>query len=535
MTITRLLVANRGEIARRVFKTCRDLGIETVAIHSDADAGMPFVAEADFAVHLPGNTPAETYLDMDLVLAAAAQSGADALHPGYGFLSENAEFARRVAAAGITWVGPTPESMDKMATKVEAKQLMDAAGVPVLKELSPDAITAADLPVLVKASSGGGGRGMRVVRSLEDLAKTVELASNEAASAFGDPTVFCEPYVENGRHVEVQLVGDTQGTVLVVGERDCSLQRRHQKVVEEAPAPGLSDETRKALHEAARTAGEAIGYVGAGTVEFLLDGDRFFFLEMNTRLQVEHPVTECVTGLDLVALQLAVAEGGAVPDTTPVVHGHSVEVRLYAEDPANGYQPQSGRLTAFDLPGVKAEFENPASYGIRLDSGVGAGNEIGTFYDAMIAKVIVWGATRDEAMRRLAGALQKARIHGLRTNRDFLVNLLRDPVLLGGTMHTTYLDSVDLAPLTTSGYDEAGLALAARAAVLADREAIHRGAKVQSRIPTGWRNVFSAHPVTKLLYGDEVLDVTGQGEAKVVAVSADEVVLDDNGVRHTFR
>ncbi|HSV40434.1 MAG TPA: biotin carboxylase N-terminal domain-containing protein [Nocardioidaceae bacterium] len=535
MTIKRLLVANRGEIARRVFKTCRDLGIETVAIHSDADSGMPFVADADFAVRLAGNTPSETYLDHALVLAAAASSGADAIHPGYGFLSENAEFARKVAAAGITWVGPSPDSMDKMATKVEAKQLMDAAGVPVLGELTPDQITEADLPVLVKASSGGGGRGMRVVRDLSELTLTVELASNEAASAFGDPTVFCEPYVENGRHVEVQIVGDTHGSVLVVGERDCSLQRRHQKVVEEAPAPGLSDEVRKALHEAARTAGEAIGYVGAGTVEFLLDGDRFFFLEMNTRLQVEHPVTECVTGLDLVALQVAVAEGGTVPDVTPAVNGHSVEVRLYAEDPANGYQPQSGVLTAFDLPGVRAEFENPSTYGIRLDSGVQAGNEIGTFYDAMIAKVIVWAPTRDEALRRLAGALQKATIHGLRTNRDLLVNLLRDPVLVGGTMHTTYLDTVDLAPLARGGYDEAGLALAARAAVLADREAIHRAAKVQSGTPTGWRNVFSGAPTTLLSHGDQTLAITGEGDAVVVSVRADEVVLEDGGVRHTFR
>ena len=391
MTITRLLVANRGEIARRVFRTCRDLGIETVAIHSDADAGMPFVTEADVAVRLPGNTPAETYLRGDLVIDAAKRAGADAIHPGYGFLSENAEFARAVGNAGLTWVGPTPESMEKMGTKVEAKQLMDAAGVPVLKELAPESITEADLPILVKASSGGGGRGMRVVRELDALKEAVELASNEAASAFGDPTVFCEPYVENGRHVEVQLVGDTHGNVLVFGERDCSLQRRHQKVVEETPAPGLSDETRKSLHEAARKAGEAIDYVGAGTVEFLLAGDRFFFLEMNTRLQVEHPVTECVTGVDLVALQIAVAEGQSLGGIdVPSPDGHSVEVRLYAEDPANGYQPQSGTLTRFEIPGVISEFTNPPSYGVRLDSGVGAGNEIGTFYDAMIAKVIVW-------------------------------------------------------------------------------------------------------------------------------------------------
>ncbi len=488
MTISRLLVANRGEIARRVFKTCRDLGIETVAVHSDADAGMPFVAEADFAVHLPGNTPAETYLRGDLVIEAARRAGADAIHPGYGFLSENATFARDVLAAGLTWVGPTPESMDKMATKVEAKQLMEAAGVPVLTELSPGSITAADLPVLVKASSGGGGRGMRVVRDLAELTSTVELASNEAASAFGDPTVFCEPYVERGRHVEVQVVGDTHGNVVVVGDRDCSLQRRHQKVVEEAPAPGLSDEVRKVLHEAARTAGEAIGYVGAGTVEFLVDGDRVFFLEMNTRLQVEHPVTECVTGLDLVAMQVAVAEGGVVPEATPAVAGHSLEVRLYAEDPAHDYQPQSGLLTAFEIPGVSAEFENPLSHGLRLDSGVRAGDEVGTFYDAMIAKVIVWAPNRVEALRRLSGALQRARIHGLVTNRDFLVRLLRDPLVAGGGMYTTYLETWDR---DVSALDDPALRDSALAAAVVDTDTRRRTATVQRGIPTGWRNVVS--------------------------------------------
>src|SRR5512145_553260 len=336
-TIRRLLVANRGEIARRVFRTCRDLGIETVAVFSDADADLPFVAEADVAVRLPGNTPAETYLRGDLVVEAARRSGADAVHPGYGFLSENAAFARQVIDAGLTWVGPAPESIEAMGSKVEAKKLMEQAGVPVLGEISPASVTEADLPLLVKASAGGGGRGMRVVRTLADVAPQVELASNEAASAFGDPTVFCEPYVEHGRHVEVQVVGDTHGTVLVLGERDCSIQRRHQKVVEETPAPGLSGETRTALHEAARQAAEAIDYGGAGTVEFLLSGDRFWFLEMNTRLQVEHPVTELVTGLDLVAMQIAVAEGrrlaltgagGAVPEP----RGNAVEVRLYAED-----------------------------------------------------------------------------------------------------------------------------------------------------------------------------------------------------------
>ncbi len=308
--ITRLLVANRSEIASRVFATCRRLGIETVAIHSDADVDLPYVREADHVVHLPGNAPADTYLRGDLIIAAARRTGADAIHPGYGFLSENAEFARSVIDAGLTWIGPAPESIEKMGSKVEAKKLMDAAGVPVLGNLSVDSATEADLPLLVKASAGGGGRGMRIVRTLADLPGEIEKASAEAESAFGDGTVFVEPYVEDGRHVEVQVLGHRDG-VLVLGERDCSIQRRHQKVVEESPAPRLPDAVRAALHAAAAAAAAAIDYRGAGTVEFLYDpgNERFFFLEMNTRLQVEHPVTELVHGVDLVDLQLTVAEG----------------------------------------------------------------------------------------------------------------------------------------------------------------------------------------------------------------------------------
>jgi propionyl-CoA carboxylase alpha chain len=543
-TITRLLVANRGEIARRVFRTCRDLGIETVAVYSDADAAMPFVREADAAVHLPGNTPAETYLRGDLIIDAAKATGADAIHPGYGFLSENAVFAQQVIDAGLTWVGPTPSSMEQMATKVEAKQLMAEAGVPVLTELDPTAITAADLPVLVKASSGGGGRGMRVVRDLAVIEETVALASSEAASAFGDPTVFCEPYVERGRHVEVQVVGDTHGNVVVLGERDCSLQRRHQKVVEETPAPGLSQGTREALHEAARLAAKAIGYVGAGTVEFLLAGGtaaaRFYFLEMNTRLQVEHPVTECVTHLDLVALQIEVAEGRSLAGVTPVVDGHAVEVRLYAEDPAAGWQPQSGRLTRFEVPGVVAELANPSTYGVRLDSGVAAGDEIGTHYDAMIAKVIAWAPTRDQALRQLAGTLSRSEIHGLTTNRDLLIGLLRDERVIAGDVSTDLLDAEDIGALSGARADGATQrALFAAAIALAERR--QRASTYQSRIPAGWRNVTSQPHTTKFeLGGDEVVvswfggrdgyssaDVEGLASS---VVGETEVVLSREGI-----
>ncbi|MEP6815881.1 MAG: biotin carboxylase N-terminal domain-containing protein, partial [Marmoricola sp.] len=529
------------------FATCRRLGVATVAVYSDADAGLPFVREADLAVRLPGSTPAQTYLRIDLVIDAARRTGADAVHPGYGFLSERADFARAVQQAGLTWLGPDPESIDSMGSKIEAKKLMSDAGVPVLGQLDPATVTEANLPLLVKASAGGGGRGMRIVRSVGQVAGEVELASAEAASAFGDATVFCEPYVESGRHVEVQIVGDRHGNVLVLGERDCSIQRRHQKVVEEAPAPGLSDEIRAALHDAASKAASAVGYVGAGTVEFLLSRDRFFFLEMNTRLQVEHPVTEAVFGVDLVELQIAVAEdadlgsraglvAGAAPGAlTPV--GHAVEVRLYAEDPAGDWQPQSGRLTRFDVP-HDDEFRL-ASYGIRLDSGFEAGNEVGTFYDAMLAKVICWGPTRAAAFRSLAGALERARLHGLTTNRDLLVELLRDPEVLAGEMTTDLFDRREF-DATGPSAEPSQAALFAATIALAEDTRLHR--TVQRGIPTGWRNVVSQPQRVTLVdeAGTEhVVEWYGSrdgysGRFRVLEATRTGVTLEVNGVRsHT--
>jgi propionyl-CoA carboxylase alpha chain len=481
--ITRLLVANRAEIASRVFRTCRALGIGTVAVHSDADARLPYVREADAAVRLPGNAPAETYLDVDAVLHAAKRTGADAIHPGYGFLSENAGFARAVEAAGLTWVGPTPESIEAMGSKLEAKRIMREAGVPVLE--APTDPTEADLPLIVKASAGGGGRGMRIVRDLAALDREVEAARAEAASAFGDGTVFVEPYVEHGRHVEVQVVGDRHGDVLVLGERDCSIQRRHQKVVEEAPAPDLAPEVAHAMHDAARAAAAAIGYVGAGTVEFLYDPgtERFFFLEMNTRLQVEHPVTEEVFGVDLVGLQLAVAEGAAVPEV-PEPQGHAIEVRLYAEDPAHHYQPQSGVLTAFDLP---------AGEGLRVDAGFATGSAVSTHYDAMLAKVVATGPTRVAAARRLAAALDRARIHGVTTNRDLLVGILRDPDFLAARVATDFLDRTSVVAASERATPHRHLLVAAAVALAEDRKARR---VVQRGIPAGWRNVVSQPQVT---------------------------------------
>ncbi|WP_300644109.1 biotin carboxylase N-terminal domain-containing protein [Nocardioides sp.] len=522
--ISRLLVANRAEIASRVFRTCRSLGIETVAIHSDADAALPYVAEADVAVRLPGSTPAETYLRVDRVLDAARRAGADAIHPGYGFLSENAEFAQAVVDAGLTWVGPDPASITAMGSKIGAKELMKAAGVPVLE--APEQPTEADLPLLVKASAGGGGRGMRVVRSLADLETEIAKAREEAASAFGDGTVFVEPYVERGRHVEVQVVGS-----VVYGDRDCSIQRRHQKVVEEAPAPGLPDHVRTAMHEAARAAAEAIDYRGAGTVEFLYDEEteRFFFLEMNTRLQVEHPVTELVHAVDLVAQQLAAAEGAPASAAGPV-QGHAIEVRLYAEDPAADYQPQSGLLTTFEIPG--ADGSEP---GVRVDRGFVSGSEVSTFYDAMLAKVVVHAPSREQAARQLAGVLRRSRIHGLTTNRDQLVAILTDPAFLRGEVSTAFL--TDWAPPAREADRDAPLA-----AALAIAEA-HRVARaVQQRIPVGFRNVPSQPQRTTFTVGDTEVTAEWWGgrdgytaeDVRVLAAAPETVTLERDGVATTY-
>ena len=490
--ISSVLVANRGEIARRVFATCRRMGIGTVAVFSDADADSPHVAEADAAIRLPGNTPAETYLRGELIIAAAKAAGADAIHPGYGFLSENADFAKSVLDAGLTWIGPPVKAIEQMGSKVESKKMMDAAGVPVLAELDPAEVTESMLPVLIKASAGGGGRGMRVVRSLDQLEDEIAGAKREAQSAFGDPTVFCERYLETGRHIEVQVMADTHGTVWAVGERECSIQRRHQKVVEEAPSPLVErvDGMRERLFHAARLAAEAIGYEGAGTVEFLADekGD-FFFLEMNTRLQVEHPVTEQTTGLDLVRLQLQVAAGKALPAEQPALRGHSIEVRLYAEDPAHEWQPQSGTIHKIEIPQTTGEFTVLENAGVRLDTGVVDGSVVGVHYDPMLAKVISYADTRDEAAHLLASALQRAKIHGLVTNRDLLVRVLRHDAFLAGDTDTAFFATHGLDSLSAPLVSDADEALSVVAAALAESAANRRAARVGAGLPSGWRNL----------------------------------------------
>ncbi|MDV6284089.1 acetyl/propionyl/methylcrotonyl-CoA carboxylase subunit alpha [Rhodococcus jostii] len=556
--IQSVLVANRGEIARRVFATCRRAGIGTVAVFSDADALSPHVAEADTAVRLPGNSPADTYLRGDLVIEAALLAGADAIHPGYGFLSENADFARAVHDAGLTWIGPPAPAIEMMGSKVESKKMMAAAGVPVLAELDPGAVTEADLPVLVKASAGGGGRGMRVVRELADLPEQLEGARREAQSAFGDPTVFCERYLETGRHIEVQVMADRQGTVWAVGERECSIQRRHQKVVEEAPSPLVEavPGMRERLFEAARLAAKAIDYEGAGTVEFLASGraerggddpdaGEFYFLEMNTRLQVEHPVTECTTGLDLVELQLQVASGQALGAESPAVSGHSIEVRLYAEDPAQNWQPQSGPVHRLDLPENAVEFDVLRTPGIRLDSGVVDGSTVGVHYDPMLAKVISFAPTRTQAATRLATALSRAQIHGLRTNRDLLVNVLRHPAFLAGDTDTAFFDTHGLdvlaRPLASADTER----LSALAAALADAAHNRDVATVNTSLPSGWRNLASA-PQSKTFTGGggdiEIrylltrygLKAEGFDDVALVSATARHVALDVAGLRRSF-
>jgi len=490
--ITRVLVANRGEIARRVFATCRRLGIGTVAVYTDPDAGSPHAAEADTRVRIA------SYLDIADILNAARASAADAVHPGYGFLSENAGFARAVTDAGLRWIGPPPAAVESMGSKIAAKQMMAAAGVPVLSELDPDTVTPDQLPVLVKASAGGGGRGMRVVDSLPHLGEQVRAARREAHSAFGDPTVFCERYLPGGRHIEVQIMADRNGTVWALGERECSIQRRHQKIIEEAPSPLVQrvPAMRERLFEAARLAATTIGYVGAGTVEFLADpsdgrSGEFFFLEMNTRLQVEHPVTELTTGTDLVELQLAVADGEPLPNQPPPATGHSIEARLYAEDPARGWQPQAGLIHHFDVPGVTAQFGPLSGTGIRLDSGIADGSVISVHYDPMLAKVISYAPTRDRAARVLADALTRTRLHGPRTNRDLLVNVLQHPAFLAGATDTAFFDTHGLEVLAEPLTSGPLIRLCAIAAALADAARNRATAPVLPGVPSGWRNVVS--------------------------------------------
>ena len=505
--IRRLLVANRGEIARRVFRTAQSMGISTVAVYSEGDAEAPFVTDADLAVPLGGRSAADSYLAIDKVIAAAVSSEADAVHPGYGFLSENAAFAQAVIDAGLIWVGPPPAAIAAMGDKLTAKESMIAAGVPTLPSMpvtddmsDGDLLAAASevgFPVLVKASAGGGGKGMRIVDAPDALADAVAAARREAAGAFGDDTVFLERYLQAPRHVEIQVLGDTHGTIVHCFERECSIQRRHQKVIEEAPSPAVTPALRERMGAAAVAAVATIGYHSAVTVEFLLEGSgddaEFWFLEVNTRLQVEHPVTEEITGLDLVREQIRIAAGEplgyAQDDLT--ISGHAVEARLYAEDPAHEFLPQIGTVELW------APAADPPA---RYDSGIEVGSVVGTEFDPMLAKVIMAAPTRSEAALGLASALDRTRLGGVVTNRDFLSAVLRSDEFLAADTTTDFIDRTGLA--TSSPVQEQFLHAAAAAVALISQARNRAQATALGFMTSGYRN--SVMP-------DEVLPLTASG------------------------
>jgi len=447
VTLTRVLIANRGEIAIRVARACREAGVESVAVYSDADARALHVEAADRAVRIGPAPPSESYLSIPALLEAARSSGADAIHPGYGFLSENAAFARACEAAGLVFVGPPAAVIERMGSKIGARELMQGAGVPVVPGVTPadqsdagvrTAARTVGFPALVKASAGGGGKGMRILRDDAGARELIPAARREAAAAFGDGTLYVERLIEQPRHVEIQVFGDRHGNVVHLFERECSIQRRHQKVIEESPSPGLTPRVRAAMGDAAVAAARAAGYRNAGTIEFLLEGTgddaRFYFLEMNTRLQVEHPVTEAVTGVDLVRAQLLVAEGGTLPwsQDALVQRGHAIECRVYAEDPANGFLPQAGPLLLY---------REPQGPGVRVDSGVAEGSEVSVHYDPLLAKLTVSAESRAAAIDRALAALRAYPILGTRTNIPFLVRVLDHPAFRGGHLHTGFIDA----------------------------------------------------------------------------------------------
>src|SRR4051794_10995412 len=552
-----VLVANRGEIAVRVIRTRRAMGVRAVAVYSAADAGALHTRMADVAVPIGPAPAAQSYLSIERVLDAAARSGAQAIHPGYGFLSENVEFARACEKAGIVFIGPPVAAIEAMADKIRAKQTVSAAGVPVVPGRSEpgmddDAVAAAAVeagfPVLLKPSAGGGGKGMRVVRSADELPDAIAGARREARGSFGDDTLLVERYVGNSRHIEVQVLGDAYGTVVHLGERECSLQRRHQKVIEEAPSPLLDPMQRARMGTAAVEAARAVGYTGAGTVEFIVDADSggpgedmaFFFLEMNTRLQVEHPVTELVTGLDLVELQVRIAAGERLPieqgDVT--LDGHAIEARLYAEDPARGFLPQAGTVLGL------AEPEGP---GVRVDSSLALGSVVGTDYDPMLAKVIAWGPDRDTARARLIGALGHTAVLGVTTNTPFLRALLADPDVAAGRLDTGLIERRGDALTVTAPPSAAVYAAAALYELV---EAEPAGPVVDPwDVPDGWRLGEPAWTVRRLQAagGDQVtVRVRGRagdaqvwvGEGVALAASAhrdaDRLTVTLDGVTHRF-
>ena len=497
MTIETLLVANRGEIARRIFRTAKSMGIICIAIYTDADKNEPFVKEADKAIRLSTN-----YLDQKEIIDAAKRSNSDAIHPGYGFLSENASFAKAAIEENIIWIGPSSEAIESMGDKITAKKIAQEADVPTLPS-SDDLNDSSSIgfPLLVKAAAGGGGKGMRIVANENDLPEAISTAQREAKNAFGDERVFLERYIPKSRHIEIQILGDSHGNLLHLGERECSIQRRHQKIIEESPSSVINEEQRKLITDAALRMGKSLAYQSAGTVEFLLDDETgdFFFLEVNTRLQVEHPVTEAVTGIDLVREQIKISSGEAVSftqeDLVPI--GHAVEARLYAEDPSKEFLPATGEILAFSPP------KEPD---VRWDSGVEKGSFVGVEFDPMLAKVISHGSSRTEAILNLARALEKLHLAGITTNRNFLVSTLRHNKFLKGETTTDFIDSNSPEPNLQLTEDDIKKAAITVALWLQNKN--RKNAIVLKSIPSGWRNGRLPSQEVSLLYSGEKVTVS---------------------------
>ena len=532
--------------------TCRRLGVSTVAVFSDADTSSPFVSEADEAIRIGPPPSSESYLRIDRIVDAALKTGADAVHPGYGFLAENADFAEACTAAGLTFIGPSTEAIRTMGSKREAKALMEDAGVPIIpgysgEDQEPEVLEKkakeVGFPLLLKASAGGEGKGMKLVQKKGELADAIASARREAQNAFGDGTLLVEKYIDEPRHVEIQILGDLHGSVVHLNERECSIQRRHQKIIEETPSPALDETLRRAMGDAAVQCAKAIGYSNAGTVEFILDADRnFYFLEVNTRLQVEHPVTECVTGLDLVEQQIRVAQGEPLPFSQDEVRfeGAAIEVRLYAEDPGSDFLPQSGKVVDWHLP--------PAE-GLRVDSGVEQGTTVSVHYDPLLAKVITSGSDRPEALQRMRQALRSLSVQGIRTNRDFLLRVLDEAAFISGAFDTHFIESHMAKKLGTTASPDA-VRRAAYAAALAAHERRREERILLPHVPSGWRNNFFTPQVVQYEVGAELIETRyrhlgdgrflffeGDGSLSITIVSWDgvELVFDEGDHRRRAR
>jgi len=550
-TINTILIANRGEIASRVIRTCRKMGIRSVAVFSDADADAPFVAEADVAVHIGESAVAASYLDQDKIIGTAKRTGADAIHPGYGFLSENVGFAKRCADEGVIFIGPNPDAIDAMGSKSKAKALMESHDVPTVpgykgKDQSLETLSAAakdiGFPVLLKATAGGGGKGMRIVHEEAGVEKAIEAAKRESKSAFGDDELIVEKYIASGRHIEFQIFGDQHGNAIHILERECTIQRRYQKVIEESPSPVLDEGLRDAMGSAAVRAAKALNYDNAGTVEFIFDdkSKEYYFLEVNTRLQVEHPVTEEISGLDLVQMQIESAQGLPLSLTQSDISGkgYAIECRLYAEDAANDFLPVTGRIVNFNIPEVD---------GLRVDTGIHAGSDISVFYDPMIAKLIVWDTNRSSAHRKMQYVLKNLTCQGITTNQEFLLHLMEHPQFQAGNYNTHFIEEhIELS--TFSNKEESAVHLACLASCLYDWSKRENSRKLLRSMPSGWRNNFNDYQRETYLVGDEEIEVMyrykngafqipGENSDKVIQlISSGEnnVTLLKDGLRSSF-